>query len=155
MSADIIERTQNTEDNSLRIKALSYHGMAMLWLGLPLQANTSFQEAGFYMGMLQAQNALSPLVHYARLASWIEVETRLTHDVLESGGDSKLERQYHHALCNIHRHPPENRPRFRFRGKTLDNRIDYIEHSTLITPIKPSKILRLLVPTSTKSICWH
>ena len=126
MSADIIERTQSTEDNSLRIKALSYHGMAMLWMGLPLQANTSFQEAGFYMGMLQAQNALDPLIHYARLANWIQVEARLTHEILDSGGQTSVERQYHHALCNLHQRAPMDRIIPSLPWQDCFNRIDHI-----------------------------
>ena len=155
MAADIIERTQSTEDNSLRIKALSYHGMAMLWLGLPLQANTNFQEAGFYMGMLQAQNALEPLIHYARLANWIQVEARLTHEVLESGGQNSVERQYHHALCNLHQHQPKERIPPALPWQDSFNRIDHIRALYPHQPEQAIDDLENFGHSSSQSICGH
>jgi hypothetical protein len=137
LAADITERTQNYDNNELRIKALSYHGLSMLWLGIPLQANLIFQEAGFHIGMLQVHNDMTPLIAYARLADALELDnSSFTHDLLDSGGQTSVERQYHHALCKIHNVKPKERIPVVFPWQDALNKVDYIQ---ALHPHSPEK----------------
>jgi serine/threonine protein kinase len=127
LSADLAERAKLYDDNLIRIKALSYHGLAMLWLGSPTHANHSFHEAGFNIGMMHFTNDLSPLIVYARLGAALNFENlSLVHNILQTGGKSAQERQYHHILCQIHNTQPHPRIPISFPWLDVLNRIDFL-----------------------------